>query len=116
MIHLFSRCSRTTSPELKKALPHFELSISPQKAYNLVLAFLEQYEYENIKANADFGDIYSEKKGFEITFLISEVDKKAQILISIYGKNKRGQTYTRLKIVYDEFDEFLEDKGYEIEK
>ncbi|MGM9874017.1 MAG: hypothetical protein ACI31G_03780 [Bacilli bacterium] len=104
MIKLLSRYSCTTNPKLKKEFPHIQIKGSEKIIFKLLTDYLKNNEYENIKSDEYYLDLYGEKDGYEVSFQIekSEIENVLEIQISIFGKKKRGRTHIRLELIYDD--------------
>lgn len=109
MIKLFSSYSATTSPKLKKEFPHILLKGNEKFIFKLLSDYLKNNQYENIKEDEYYLDLYGEKDGYEISFQIekSEIENVNEIQISVYSKKNRGRTHIRLELIYDEIMSML---------
>lgn len=112
MFKLFSRYSATTNPKLKKEFPHIQIKGNEKYIFSLLKDYLKNNQYENIKSDEYYLDLYGEKDGFEVSFQIekSEIENVNEIQISVFGKKKRGRTIVRLELIYDDIMSLLLNK------
>lgn len=68
----------------------FIVTISQYQCFDKLKSWVRENGFENLQIRQDFSEIFAEKEGFEYTFIVTAVEEKALVNVSVYGK--RGKT------------------------
>lgn len=107
MAALFEKYSQTSSKPKSKVLPLNVLKPAPI-VFDMILKYLNDDEYEEIKSYKNYLELFCIDGGFEITIhVLNNGDGSSLVDAAVYGENKRGKTRKRLKNFLLELQEVL---------
>lgn len=106
---MFNHYASTDEPSAKKVrIPPLKVNISPLDAFDSLLNYLKENNYEQITVKEEYYDLFAVKEEFEISFLIAVNDGASLIQISVYSDKKLARVKKKLKEIYIEIEERFE--------
>lgn len=97
MLAIFENYSQTSDKPKSKIKPII-IKKGCAFAYDVILKYLKQEEYDDITTNKNFYEIYCCDRDYEISFsLLDDGGYGCSVNISVYAEKKRGRTRRKLK-------------------
>ncbi|MCQ2742477.1 MAG: hypothetical protein MJ239_04180 [Bacilli bacterium] len=83
---------------------------APFHVVDALKRYMKENDYVNISVQEEFNDIYGERFGYEVSFVVAQSDGCSLIQISVYDESKRWRVRSEFKKVYEEIERLFEGK------
>lgn len=108
---LFGNYASTSAPSnLKGKLKPIVVVDLQSNVFNKLKTYLEENHFEDIEANEQYYDLYGVQNNFEYSFIVTRVEGRSIIEISVYKDSRRGSERRKLKKIYFELIDLFKNK------
>lgn len=108
---LFSNYVSTKDPSNSKGHKQvIRVSDAPYRVLTVLKKYMEDNGFGNIVFNEEYNDLYGERLGYEVSFVVASYEGYSIIQMSVYDEAKRLRVRSEFKRIYEELETLFADK------